>query len=404
MDKLKNAIDFHDLTFILICALCTLLLISGFKYLKFTEGADEGYYLRYATLINENGCPFFPALFKIYISDTRNWIFPNPLRVAFIAISAIWVGIFGKTYTALSFLSLFSYLLTLAISYYFSAKYFGKRIALLFTALLAFSPLYMAMARRALADSTANFFSVLSLWLLFDMVNDRKRHKHFIFAVVFTLAILTKETAVLLSIVFVPYLLVRKYALKKEVLINDLLCATVYPFLAAGAVYLMASCSISHTAEVIKIILVSPSTNRYAILYSSGPWFRYIVDFILLSPWTFLLATGFFFAHFLTKENHEKTLYFSMVFVLYFCSFNFFAKNIRYVMLLDVPIRLFCVLMITKIIENRSIRYGHIFLYIFVMSIALYDYLSFRNLFVIYGIYDPASSMLFKVWRFIPFR
>ncbi|MEA3306069.1 MAG: hypothetical protein U9R52_04565, partial [Candidatus Omnitrophota bacterium] len=107
MNKIKSAIDFHDIAFILVCVVCSILLISSFKYLIFGGGADEAYYLRYSTLVAQEGFSVFPKLFKDYISDSQNWMFPNPLRVAFITISALWVGIFGETYTALSLLSLF---------------------------------------------------------------------------------------------------------------------------------------------------------------------------------------------------------------------------------------------------------------------------------------------------------
>ncbi len=403
MDKIKNAVDSYDLAFILVCIVCAILVLSSFKYLIFADGADEGYYLRYSTLVSQEGFTIFPELFKSYISNNRNWIFPNPLRIAFIAISALWVGIFGKTYIALSSLSLFCYLLTLGISYYFSKKYFGKTVALLFSILLAFSPLNMAMARRALLDSAANFFLIFSLWMFFDMLNDRKRFKYFIFVIIFTSAILVKETSVLLIPIFILYLLVRKYGLKKKLYLNDLLSVSIYPCLIAGAVYLIASGTPFRALDVIRIILASPSTNRYAVLYCAGPWFRYIVDFVLLSPWVFILAAGFFFNFVSSKERREELLYLSIVFVFYFFILNFFAKNVRYAMLLDMPLRLFSVLMILRIMESRLSRYARTFTYLAVIAIAVYDYLSFYNLFVAYGIYDPVSIKMLEIRQFIPF-
>jgi 4-amino-4-deoxy-L-arabinose transferase-like glycosyltransferase len=402
--KIKNFLDSSDCAFILLCVICTILVFSSFKYLEFYGGADESYYLRYATLANEDGLTAFQGMFKDYISDSQNWVFPNPLRIAFITISALWTRIFGATYLALSSLSLFCYLLALAVSYYFSKKYFGRTVSLLFCILLAFSPLNMAMARRALVDSAANLFLISSIWLFFDMLEDRKRFKYFIFVITYALAILIKETAILLVPVFVLYLFIRRYALKKELHLSDLLYISIYPPLLAGIVYLAAAGTPFNVLRVIKIIMASPSTNLYAILYSSGPWFRYVVDFILLSPWVSILAIGFFFSYISSKQYQEKMLYFMSVFIIYFLVLNIFAKNIRYAILLDTPLRIFAVFMILKIIENRftKSKYAPILPYTLVIAIAAYDYLSFYNLFITNGIYDPVSFLLLKARQFIP--
>jgi len=294
--------------------------------------------------------------------------------------------------------------LSLGASYYFSKKYFGKSIALFFSLLLAFSPLNMAMARRALVDSTANFFLILSVWLFFDMLNDRKAFKYPAFVAVYALSILTKEPSILLTPVFAAYLLIRKYMLKKELYPQDLLCTCAYPLVITGAVYLFAAGSLSHVVQVIRIILASPSKNSYAILYCSGPWFRYLVDFTLLSPWVLILGIGYFFSAISSKEYHENTLYFLTIFATYFLLLNIFAKNVRYAILLDTPLRIFSVSMILKIMEGRfsKFKYIHILISILILGIAAYDYFSFYKFFVTYNIYDPVSFLLLRVRQFLP--
>jgi len=262
----------------------------------------------------------------------------------------------------------------------------------------------MAMARRALVDSTANFFLILSAWLFFDMISDRKTFKYLMFVIVYTLAILTKETSILLIPIFALYLIIRKYMLKKELYLPDLLSACFYPLITAGVIYILAAGDPLSILQVIKIILTSPSTNKYAILYCSGPWFRYIVDFMLLSPWVSILALGYFFYFVSSKEYHEGILYFLLLFVMYFLLLNIFAKNVRYAILLDTPLRIFAVLMILKITETRfeKFKYNYLITYILVIGIATYDYLSFYKLFIIYDIYDPISILLLRAREFIP--
>lgn len=390
----KKTFTRGDLVFVLLVIACAVLVLAGFKHLIFFEGADEGYYFRYAAVLNEYGPGVFPALFRIYINDQSNWVFPNPLRIAFISLCALWMRIFGMTYFSLSSLSLFSYLLMLGISYYFAKKYFGGKYALFFAVLIGFSPLNMAMARRALSDSTANLFMVSSLWFFFDMLEDRKRIKHALFTGIYAVSALMKESAALLAPVFIFYLLIRKYALKKNTVLNDFLSASIYPAAITSTIYLIASGSLSNVLKISEIIISSPAANQYAILYCSGSWLRYITDFFLISPLVLLLALGFIVSYFFSKKRDDKMVYFLTVTLGYYLLLNFFAKNMRYAMLLDNLLRLFAVGIVLRLAGNRSGRRGRLYAPIVILVMAACDYMSFHQLFVAGGIYDPVGALL----------
>ena len=77
----------YGLVFSLIIVACLILVSFSMKNMKFAAPADEGYYLKYATYIAENGISGFPDLFKDYIQNNQNWLFPNPLRICFIIFS-----------------------------------------------------------------------------------------------------------------------------------------------------------------------------------------------------------------------------------------------------------------------------------------------------------------------------
>lgn len=391
----KNIIK-EDYIFLLLILICAVLVFSSFKYVIFHTGADEGYYLKYASIVSENGIKAIPSLFGNYISNQKDWVYPNPLRIAFILISALWVKIFGVSYLGLSALSLFSYLLTLSVSYYFARKYFGGRMALFFSILLGFSPLGMAMARRALLDAPANLFAAASLWLFFDMIEDRKPWKGAVFMLCYAAAILMKETAVLLMPVFISYLFWRRHRSNKGVYPGDILCASIYPALIAAGAYLLAAGSLPNILNVIKIIISFPATNEYVISYCSGPWTRYITDFFVISPPVFLLAAAFFARYFFLKQKDGKITYFVISAIIYFILLNFFAKNIRYAILLDTPIRLFAAVMITEAAGKTCGKYARAAAYLAVFVIAAYDYASFYKFFIINGIYDPVSILLLR--------
>jgi 4-amino-4-deoxy-L-arabinose transferase-like glycosyltransferase len=291
----------------------------------------------------------------------------------------------------------------LFVAYYFCGKYIGFRFALLFTALLAFSPLNLAMARRALTDSAANFFMILSICLFWNYLKSRSKARVVCFILAYSLAVLFKESAALLTLVFSAYLILNKIILKNKIYAQDILVISAIPFILVYSVYLLLECS-PYLTTIFRVILNSPKTNPYAIFYGSGPWFRYLVDYMLLSPWIVILSIGFLLYSLLERNKDPLTLYFISIFLFSFMLFNLFTKNVRYVMLLDMPIRLFSCLMIEKL--SRKIfprnRKALIIMWILVSAISLFDYLSFRGLFINNAIYDPASFFLLKARQFIP--
>lgn len=396
----------NDYIFILLVILCAYLVFSSFKYLVFYAQADEGHYFKYASIVKNGGLSAFHKIFQDHIDGKENWLCANPLRVAYIFMSAGWMRLFGETYLALSSLSLFCYLLTLGISYYFSKKYFGNMTALLFSTLLAFSPLNMAMARRALVDVPANLFAVLSVWLFFNFLHNRDKIKYICVIVSYAIAILMREVLIFLAPVFIVYLCVRKYSFKKEAYLNDFLSISIYPYLIVLATYLIAAGGPLRLLDAIaiKINATSPAINKYALLYCAGPWFRYIVDFILLSPWTTLLTIGFFFKYFTSKERDERILYFVVILIFYLMLLNLFIKNVRYAMLLDTPVRLFAVLMISEIANNTCGKRARMATYLAVLAVAAYDYASFYKFFIINGIYDPINMLMLVGRGIMPLR
>lgn len=392
----------YTLLFITLLSIAFFLIFSSLKHLHFDANADEGYYLKYATYVNTNGIDRFPDLFKDYIDNKDNWLFPNPLRIGFILISAVFVKIFGSTFMSLALLSLASYLAFLIISFNFTRKYYDEKTSLFFLFLLAFSPLNMAMARRALMDSTANLFYILSIWLFLDLLNKGNNLKYAIFVIIFSFSILVKETTVLLSPIFILCMLFYKYSLKRSINLKDLLSVTIYPYAIVGLAYMSFAGRFSYIVDTVEIILSSPKTNQYAILYSSGPWFRYLIDFMLLSPWVCILSTGFVFYCFTLKRVDSRISYFLIIFVLGFFVFNMFTKNIRYIIMLDMPMRLFAILMIKNIVETKMKNYSTVIIAVIVITISMSDYVNFNDLFVQKGISDPISYHLLRARKIIP--
>jgi 4-amino-4-deoxy-L-arabinose transferase-like glycosyltransferase len=390
--------------FLIIAAVSCFIVISTFKGMQFAPQADEGYYFKYASHILHNGLGGFPLLFKDYTEDQQNWLFPNPLRIGYIALAAVWFYIFGTSFASLAYLSLFCFAGFLLISFYFIKKYFDGKTALLCGTLLAFSPLGMAMARRALTESAVNFLMTLSVWLFWGMIREAKTRKTVLFVLVYAFTVLVKETGALLSVFFVVYMLLRRYVFKAPVRLSVILSATLFPALIVAAAYALASSDMSRVAAIIRIVLFSPKTNQYAILLGSGLWFRYLIDFMMLSPWVCILAIGFFVRYLAGSEYKEPCLYFIAYAAAFVFFANFFTKNIRYINFIDMPMRLFAVLMLSDIIKRHFKKHGFAVLAILVILISLQDYANFYDLFLRKGIYDPVTFNILQGRLITPVR
>lgn len=386
-----------------IIALSITLVSLTFKNIRFAVSADEGYYLGYASFIAEKGLSGLSALSRSYLDNQQHWLYPNPLRIGFIVVSAIWVKIFGASFMNLAYLSLIFYALFLLTSYYFSRRYLGERLALFFVTLLAFSPIQLAMGRRALMDSAVNLFSSLSIWLFWDFLKKKGSLRLALFIAAYAFSILVKETAVLLTLPFLVLLLIDKFVYKNEHGAKEFLSVLAVAPLMALTVYALSGC-LPFVFATAKIILSSPQTNPYALLLGSGPWYRYLIDYMILSPWVLILATGFIFYFFLGREKNELVVYFTVIFLTAFISFNFFTKNLRYVMILDMPLRLFSLLMLNAVANRFFPRQATKAIFVLVAMLVLSDYLNFYDLFVRAGIYDPISFLLLKAKHIIPFQ
>ncbi|MFH1413856.1 MAG: glycosyltransferase family 39 protein [Candidatus Omnitrophota bacterium] len=392
---------------VLLIVVVFVIILRLIPYERFAENPDENYYLKYAVRVADNGLFEFRSFFREYLGDRNNWTFPNPLRIGFILLSAIFCKIFGNSFFSLTYLALFSYLVFIIINYYFCSKIFDREKAVLLALLIAFSPLNMAMAKRALSDSTTTLFFGLSIWTFLNLLlsEDKTIAKKILFLLSFSFAVLVKETCVFLMVPFFIFTIIYKSKVKEKLNFSStLLYIFIYPAISVTLVYLLAAGDLSKIWEISEVVSSTVKINVYAILFGSGPWFRYIIDYMLLSCLTTILALGYLF--YLLKDmkkNDIRETYFFIVLLALFVSYNFFTKNIRYVIVFDLPIRLFSILMLYRLIPERiKPNLKLIILGTAVSLICITDIISFKKLFVLSGIYDPVTFLLLKSREMIP--
>ncbi|MBN2452877.1 MAG: glycosyltransferase family 39 protein [Candidatus Omnitrophica bacterium] len=367
---------------------------------QYASGADEGYYLKYAGIFVDNGISAMKIIAKQYLSDARMQLYPSPTRIGQILISGLWMKITGGfDFRALARMSAFFSILALFAGYFFVKRLFGGKIALLSLALFAASPLNLAMARRALQDGLVYFFVLLALYAFYAAARSRKLTAHLLFMLSFFACVMVKESAVLLSASLLFFAIWDRAFYDREIRILPLIASIV----AALALSLLAYAVFIGWDDFIKlagVVFSSPATNEYAKLYQTGPFLRYAADFTLISPLTMAALAGF--AVLLATRRvkmDEPILYLFVFFTVSYIIYSLFSKNLRYVIFLDLPIRVFAAIFVSKALSRFGDK-AFAASFAAVAVIAAVDCVIFQNIFIGHGVYDPVTVNLLNAWRY----
>jgi len=304
-------------------------------------------------------------------------------------------------YRALVYMSTCFSIASLPVGYLFVRRAFGPKAALLSLILFAASPLNLAMGRRALLDGVLYFFAVLTLYLFYEALRRDNRLATVSFALSLLAAVLVKETSVLWAPFFLLFLGMEWRLYHRDLPFSSLALAVAAPLVAALGVYTIITGGFEGLVTLATIILESPRTNPTAIAFQSGPFFiSYVVDFFLLSPFTLLGCLGFLLLSVRERGLRQERHAYLMTFLVVTCTvFSFFSKNVRYVMPLDLPIRVLAALLIYRLSGAGGPSPGRFTASLVLVSfVAAADLFMFRQLFVESGIYDPVTAELERGW------
>jgi hypothetical protein len=142
---------------------------------------------------------------------------------------------------------------------------------------------------------------------------------------------------------------------------------------------------------------------KYAIATGDGPWFRYLVDLLLASPLTLLLAVG---AALQLRKTHAPLL-FATAFIA--CSYVVmcnvkYGMNLRYANMWDMPLRLLAFTQLGWIAERFPERRANLVLGLFVAGLCLFDLHQYQVLFVDFDRdYEMITSNLMQALKILKF-
>jgi 4-amino-4-deoxy-L-arabinose transferase-like glycosyltransferase len=304
-------------------------------------GFDEGLYTEYVNKLTTLGLSAYPFIVQDYVErqERLQRSILSPLRFLYIFWGYLWHLSFGTdTLEALkNVASLFS-ILTLVISTGFAWRLKGKAWALAIGSFMCVAPTQIHMSQHALVDGFFTFWALLVLWLFWENLQAPRDWRWLVgYIVALALLVLTKENSFFVWIGLVALLVSNRW-LQFGTVTRELVIATLLGPLLGVVIIIFLAGGFPETIHTYRYSLAKNYELHYAILTGDGPWSRYLVDLLLVSPIILILAFGTLFR----LDRKMKPELFMSIFIaasyLVMCNVKY-GMNLRYANMWDMPLR-----------------------------------------------------------------
>ena len=360
-------------------------------------GFDEELYREYVDELATKGLQQYPDIVIGYIEKQLKLpgsILP-PVRFLYIFTAYVWHSVFRTdALSSLRDVSSFFSILTLGLAALFAWRVRSPGECVALTALVAFAPTQLHMSQHALVDGFFAFWALLALWMLWENLQ-RPRNWGWLagYSLSLALLVLTKENSFFVWIGIVAVLIANRW-LRFGTVSRELVAATAVGPLLGVVVLVFLAGGFDVLFGTYRLLVSKNYQLPYAIKTGDGPWTRYLLDLLLVSPVVLLLAIGAVFR--ISRENRFEL--FLLVFIagtyLVMCNVKY-GMNLRYANMWDVPLR-FLALSTMVSLTNPLRRWREI---IFVAAVVLVCVLEFRQyvvLFVHFPMYELISELLLR--------
>ena len=386
---------------LLASGICLRLNLIGFR--ATSPGFDEVHHTQGVVVLAQKGLTGMPEITEKFIEDMQKpkIFYPHPLRFLYPEAGAFVYRVSGlDPYESLRVISALMSTLILLVGFYFTLRWLGKIEALSLAALMAFAPTQLYLAQYALADGLFAFWATVALGSLWESL---QKPDHKIWAMILGIAvccmILTKENAA-----FVCFFIVITLALAKPLKLGAVgrpaLYAAFFGALIGGGLLVMLAGGFEKLFQVYSIMLEGVKKTPFVQYTNDGPWYRYLIDYLAVSPLILLLAVGFIFSGMMNCKKRQ--FLFLFVASTYLIMGNTF-KDLRYTIMWDFPIRCLALGQI-NLIAGRFGSRSVLASIVLIFALICFDLNQFRIFFLDNQIYEPVSINLFRALHMIKFK
>ncbi len=217
-------------------------------------------------------------------------------------------------------------------------RFGGVRQMLVVTILMAVAPLQIFLAQRALADGYFAFLAVLCAWFFLESLHAPQSSGWLVaYGFVFVLLVLTKENAafvcVALAGTWICFFATRvgrpSFALLLVTFIAGALAVIILASLLGG---------LGEWITFYRMYATKSAGIPYVVQFQDGAWYRYLVDFTLLSPCIVALVFGRIFE--IDKESRVD-FFWALVLGFSFLTMSAvsYGMSLRFAAYWDFPLR-----------------------------------------------------------------
>lgn len=407
------------LALLLLAGFVLLVLVPSLHDVNYGTESDDAIYLTRATRVANEGLGILPDTFRQYIGDEKLWQLPSPVRIGYPVLCALVFRFVEPSYQALSCISIACWVATVMIQFVFARRRFGFERGVLIGLLTACSCLGLGLARLALLDGPVTPFLVLAAWLFLELVDAwdggveaaRSARARTLLASAFvfsaTAAILIKEPSVLLLPPLAAFFALERWGRRRPLPLAPAALVLGSPVVLSLAAWLFAAGGSGPFLETLRIVRETLATNAYAARLMSGPWYRYVLDFIVLSPWVTLAALSYFGVLCVRwrRGEYERTQAFLAALLAgLVVEFGAIEKNVRYLLVAEMALRVFALLFVWELFAALARQRRLLVASAIVGCVCWSELTSFQLIFVKYRTYETVSWNLFAVRHITPPR
>jgi len=370
-------------------------------------GFDEGIYSRYVRIALENGLWNYADVAQGYVKwqgERPDAIVPAT-RIGFILPAAILVKFTGvNPLVALRWVSMgASILLLLTIPLMARRMESGTEAnvrVLTLSALVAVAPLQIHLAQRSLIDGYFAFWAILCAWALWENMQAPRRSGWLLtYGISLLMLVLTKENAAFVFLALVAVSIVFAVARFGRVGWPLVFVSLIGP--ATAILFLsMLLGGIGEWISFYRSFVAKSATLPYPIKFQDGAWYRYLVDFTLLSP---AIVALFFGALFQLRKESKPDIFWAVFLGTSFIGMSSvpFGMSLRFAAYWDVPLRWLAtsqLLLLRARFPRLKMPVVFCALMLFLGGLELFQYWRY---FVHGAIYDPVSFELLHASKLI---
>ena len=306
----------------------------------------------------------------MFVADRSLWVYPSPLRWAYFGATTLLCKLSGAcTYRTLATLSTIAGIAAVALTYAIGLRLFERTTALAATALMATSPLQLALGRRALADEL--FCAIVLGVVLLESGGSDGARRNIAWIVLATLAFGAKEQFLLIYPLLLLFWWLRERTIR-------------WIWLAPPALYFAVFCLLARdVTSFFRVARITTSTvgAPWAAQYQSGPPQRLLIDFMAVAP---IVTIAFLIAAYVQRREPLVILAAGILVVHSLIS----SKNLRYVVTADPLMRL----LVASVFPRKA----------FLAVNAVAELVLFYIIFIANNVYDPVTDELFHALKMLP--